>query len=172
MRAFYRNPGALKSSQKKLKGNTQAQDSQLEVAPSSAAFVSESQEQNVSECRTEPDGDDHNSDCSQDFVDNGMGRGFDSDEDLFGDDGPDDPGSPDSPDESQSSESECLGPQPQRKRYSVGKSHGAFVSLGRAKATVARAHNLIEHQNNLQQDIARVVFSHYGRGNNVGSRHL
>ena len=58
------------------------------------------------------------------------------------------------------------------RKYSVGKSHGAFVSLGRAKATLARAHNLIEHQSNLQQDIARVVFSHYGRGNNVGSRHL
>ena len=168
MRALYRNPGALKSAtKKKLKGNAQEEDSQPQVASSSAASVCKSQEQNLSERCTERDGDDPNSDFSNDFIDNGMGHDVDSDDDLFGDDGPDDP---DSPDESQGSESEGLGEQP--RKYSVGKSHGAFVSLGKAKATVARAHNLIEHQSNLQQDIARVVFSHYGRGNNVGNRHL
>lgn len=167
MWALYRNPESLKSSKKKSKGNSQEQDSQPQAAPSSTASVCESQEQNMSEPFTLPDGDDHNSDFNNDVIDNGMGHDLGSDEDLFGDDGPDDP---DSPDESQGSESEGVAQQP--KKYSVGKSHGAFVSLGRAKATLARAHNLIEHQSNLQQDIARVVFSHYGRGNNVGSRHL
>lgn len=165
MWALYRNPESLKSSKKKSKGSSQEQDSQPQAAPSSTASVCESQEQNLSEPFPLPGGDDHD-DHNSDF-NNGMGHDLGSDEDLFGDDGPDDP---DSPDESQGSESEGVAQQP--KKYSVGKSHGAFVSLGRAKAAVARAHNLIEHQSNLQQDIARVVFSHYGRGNNVGSRHL
>lgn len=71
----------------------------------------------------------------------------DDDDDLFGDDRP--------------------------KKFSSGKSHGALVRLGMAKAAVGRAKSVLEVQSKCEQDIARVVFSHYGRGgNSANTRHV
>ena len=81
-----------------------------------------------------------------------------------------DPGDDDGSDEEDGSDD---GLANQAKNWSRGKKHGAFVSLGKAKAAAARAQLLLELHANGQQDIARVVFSTYGRGRNAANaRHV
>ena len=58
-------------------------------------------------------------------------------------------------------------PRPPRlKNYSCGSSHSAKVRLGMASAAVSRAKALLDLTSSGQQDVARVVFSSYGRGKN------
>ena len=162
MRALYRSQSSSNKKAKASHGDSQM--SQPLSIPSESGS-----------CRN---GDGNGGAIGNHDIDDGDGNSeLEVDLDLFGDDDLDsgNNNAGDEPQQDQDSEPDSEEDQDARqdKNWSRGKRHGDLVRLGKVKAAAKRASDVLDFQKSCEQDIARVVFSHYGRGCNTAStRHV